>query len=461
MAKPCLLIPQSRQHHLLLPVQANMMYKTAEEEEDMEETAPPSPHSKFDKMFKTAKDAVNATQPPPHATFDIKGMMKYSKHFDPSVARQVLGEFFLIHPIMTDCLLKLRVIYVDNPDKEHPIQILLIISMLEFIVANARGKTGGTSLQEYITFIRGQWGLVGGYINLGTVPDGKLVLHLLAFCTKECIKYIGTDPLDKMMKNNHTILIFRDHLLAAGFDCDKEECQRIVTEHIAKSDGWIESGLVGEAGNDWDKYVEQLDVRFAPFCEEYEEELVIADGPSIIQEEKFYNFRGVHIIGAAGLLNVLLRALLAREKNGNALSVLIESQRVRDLFFVCKDNTHQLDVFRTNMIRIHPFTHPNHHQCFLTSAFSEAEIRKLDHSYSEAHRPLDGVQINVKGAQNNVYNAASSDGNLQRYRLRLEAKKAGIIDPKEADKLRTLEELERVKRRSQTFFNSHKKLKQR
>jgi len=152
-------------HHPLLPVQANTMYKTAEEEEDVEETAPPSPHSKFDKKFETANDAVNATQPPPHATFDIEGMMKYSKHFDPSVVRNVLGEFFLIHPIMIDCLFKLRHIYVDNPDKECPIQILLIISMLEFIVAYALSETGGTSLQEYITFIREQWGLVGEYIN--------------------------------------------------------------------------------------------------------------------------------------------------------------------------------------------------------------------------------------------------------------------------------------------------------
>lgn len=433
----------------------------------MEETAPPSPHSKFDKKFETANDAVNATQPPPHATFDIEGMMKYSKHFDPSVVRNVLGEFFLIHPIMIDCLFKLRHIYVDNPDKECPIQILLIISMLEFIVAYALSETGGTSLQEYITFIREQWGLVGEYINLGTVPDGKLVLHLLAFCTKECIQYTGTDALDKMMKNNHTLrysdrFVFRDHLLAAGFDCDEEECQRIAMEHIAKSDGWIEAGLVGEEGNDWSDYEKQLDVRFQEFCEDFEYELVITDGPSIITLKRYNHFRGVHIIGAAGLLNVLLRALLAFEKSENrkALSVLVESTRVRDLFFVCKDNKHQLDVFGTSMIHIHPFTHPNHHQRFLTSGFNEAEIWKLDHSYSEAHRLLDGIEINVEGARKTEYKKASANGNFQRYTLRLEAKNAGI-DQEEADKLRTLEELERVKKKSQTFLDNHKKQKQR
>lgn len=222
---------------------------------------------------------------------------------------------------------------------------------------------------------------------------------------------------------------------------------------------------MGEEGNKWPQYAEQLDARFAPFCAEFEDELEITDGPSIIEGYKFDNFRGVHIIGAAGLLNVLLRALLAREKNNNekALSVLVESQRVRRLFFVHKDNAHELDVLKpTTMIRIHPFTHPNHHQCFLTDkkSFSEEDIHRLDRSYSEAHRYLGGIEVSVEGGGTMKYKEALAKSNFQRYELRLAAKNADI-DQEEADKLRRLEDLNGLLKKKQTFEANQQKKKQR
>ena len=90
---------------------------------------------------------------------------------------------------------------------------------------------------------------------VGEAPSDKQVLHLLAFCTNECIDCIGTDELDKMLASNHTLKysdcnMLLDYLHAAGYKCSKVECRQISSDHIAKMDCWIEAGLVGE-GNDW------------------------------------------------------------------------------------------------------------------------------------------------------------------------------------------------------------------
>ena len=71
-------------------------------------------------------------------------------------------------------------LYLCEQPGECPIQVLLIVSMLEFIVANALGKAGDT--EEYIKFIREQWGLVGEYINCKRKSkkiDSYLILSLL------------------------------------------------------------------------------------------------------------------------------------------------------------------------------------------------------------------------------------------------------------------------------------------
>ena len=288
---------------------------------------------------------------------------------------------------------------------------------------------------------------------MGEAQSYKKVLHLLAFCVSECIAY--KDGTDKMDPTNHTLKysdcnIFRDYLRAAGYDCTKKESQQIALENIAKSDGWIEAGLVGK-GNEWSQYEAQLNARFAEFCEEFKVKLLITDGPSKIEQKTYTHYRGVHIVAVAGLLNVGLRALLTYVKYQVPLSVLVESTRVRDLFF--ERRGHQFDVIQKNAIGIYPFIHPNRHQQFLTN-YSAEEIGKLDISYSLAHRALDGIEIIVKSSTM-TFRATSSTGNSQRFTLRKEAQQQQLgVNQEDAANLRKINELDKTQKRSQTFQKS-------
>eukprot|EP00984_Skeletonema_dohrnii_P018528 scaffold8671_cov112-Skeletonema_dohrnii-CCMP3373.AAC.15 len=409
-----------------------------------------------DAGYATAQEAVEATPPSPDGDFNKKRLLEYCIHFDESEARSFFSKHLSVHPHMIELILKLRQIcYGKHP--RIPIQIILIVSMMETIVAFARGKIENSDLEQYMPFIREQWKLVGDYINLGEAQSDKKVLHLLAFCVSECIAY--KDDTDKMDPTNHTLKysdcnIFRDYLRAAGYACTKKESQQIALENIAKTDGWIEAGLVGK-GNVWSQYEDQLDARFAEFCEVFKVELLIRDGPSKIEKKTYTHYRGVHIVAAAGLLNVGLRALLTYVKSQGRLSVLVESTRVRDLFF--ERGGHQFDVIQKKAIRIYPFIHPNRHERFLTN-YSDEEIGKLDKSYSLAHRALDGIEIMV-GSSTETFRATSSTGNLQRFTLRKEAQQVGI-NQEDAANLREINDLDRTAKRNQKFQqNKNRRMK--
>ena len=295
---------------------------------------------------------------------------------------------------------------------------------------------------------------------VGEVLSGKKVVKLTCFCTAECKDYQGTDELDHMKDDNHTLeysdrYILRDFLHALNHGSTEEECQQFSRAYIAKMDGFIESGMVGK-GNKFPAYREQCDTRFAQFCEAFKDLLAITDGPSVIEGKTYRDFQGIHIIGAAGALSLGLRALISWDKDGKPLDVLVESIKIRDFFFQRKANAHRFDVIENaeDLIRVFPFVHPNRHQQFLTT-YSEEEITKLDYSYSHAHRALDGAEISVQGTID-TFRATLSTANLQRYKLRKEAQKLGI-DPDDAADLRELTDLDKIVKRAKLFKEMHNK----
>ncbi len=297
------------------------------------------------------------------------------------------------------------------------------------------------------------------YSAVGEKLSGKKVLHLLAFCVLDCLHYKGTDDLDHMNPDNKTLKysdcnILRDHLIAAGYKCTKDECRQFSSENIMKMDGWIETGMVGKKGNKWPEYEEQLNVRFNDFCEDFKTELQVKGGPSIIEETRYPHYRGVHIIGAAGLLNVGLVALLANRKSNRkpSLSVVVHSTRVREAFFQCQgDKKFDVIQYENSLIRLHPFIHPNNHQQWLT-AKEERVMNELDKSYSEGHRDLNGVEIKVNGAKKK-YQASLSSASSQRFALRKDvtstrSKLMPEETKKEKEGISRLKMLDRAKKRA-------------
>jgi hypothetical protein len=159
--------------------------------------------------YSSVDEAIEHTPSNPKAEFNLTKLKENSHWYEEQKAREIL-KGFCVHPNMIALMLTLHRIYDKKPD-ECPIQVLLIISTLEFVVAYGKQKKNGTDIEAFIQFIRKQWSLVGEYINLGQVPKGNRVHHLLAFCTSECINHeVGTDVLDKMKMENHT-LKYADH----------------------------------------------------------------------------------------------------------------------------------------------------------------------------------------------------------------------------------------------------------
>ena len=161
----------------------------------------------------TAAEAIEETPPRPREDFDLLKLEENKKYFDEAIARKLLNVGFFSHPHMTDLIVILREInYIQEP-KCPNIEITLIASMLEFAVAYVDRKKTRKDLVTYIEFIRGQWLLVGKYINMGENPNGSLLLQLLAFCTFDDIDY--TDGVNKMKPDNHTL---------KWSDCSKSVC---------------------------------------------------------------------------------------------------------------------------------------------------------------------------------------------------------------------------------------------
>ena len=154
--------------------------------------------------YTSVDEAIKNTPSKPMSDFNLTKLKENSHWYNEQMAKVIL-KGFCVHPHMIALVLTLRHIYHQKPER-CPIQILLIVSTLEFVVAYGKGKKNGTDIEAFIKFIRDQWSLVGKYINLGQVPKGELVLHLLAFCTFECINNeVGSDELDKMKMGNHTL----------------------------------------------------------------------------------------------------------------------------------------------------------------------------------------------------------------------------------------------------------------
>ena len=116
-------------------------------------------------MYPDVKTALNNTQPPPHSEFKLDKLGENACYYDEDIARNLLTQLS-IHPIMVGLLIILRRIHCAFP-MNCPIQIILIVSMLEFIVAYGGGKGRKTKddLESYINFIRSEWGNVGKHIN--------------------------------------------------------------------------------------------------------------------------------------------------------------------------------------------------------------------------------------------------------------------------------------------------------
>lgn len=242
--------------------------------------------------------------------------------------------------------------------------------------------------------------------------------------------------------------ILHDYLKAAGYnECTEEDARKFASEFMTKSDTWIESGLVGK-GNNWTVYEDQVNTRFEEFCTKFKEELQVPNnGKSVIDNRTYRNFEGVHIVAAAGLLNVILSALLTLGKHQERLHLLVASTRATKLLFDCKG--HKFDVIESNLIVICPHIHPNEHQKYL-SKYETDEHKKLDVSYSTALGPLNGVGFNVGGSRM-TFNANLVDSSKQRadlQRIVREERQKVLNDPEAQEMKAQLGEHKRLDRRA-------------
>lgn len=247
--------------------------------------------------------------------------------------------------------------------------------------------------------------------------------------------------------------ILHDYLKAAGYnECTKEEARNFASEYMTKLDTWIESGLVGK-GNEWTVYEEQVNARFKEFCSKFKQELRVPNNEkSKIDGRSYGNFEGVHIVAAAGLLNVILAALLTIHKHREKKNrLLVASTRAAKLLFDCTG--HKFDVIESNMIAICPHIHPNEHQTYLSEYENDDQLEKLDFSYSTALGPLNGVGFDVGGSRM-TFNANLVDSSKQRADLqkivREEKKKAQKAqnDPETQEMKAQLDEHKRLEKRA-------------
>lgn len=242
--------------------------------------------------------------------------------------------------------------------------------------------------------------------------------------------------------------MLHDYLKAAGYnECTKEDARKFASEFMTKSDTWIESGLVGE-GNKWSVYEEQVNTRFKEFCAKFKEELQVPNGKSIIEKQPYDNFEGVHIVAAAGLLNVVLSALLTLGKHRQPLHLLVASTRAVKLLFDCTG--HKFDVIESKMIVICPHIHPNDHHTYLHKYKDDDQLEKLDLSYSTALRPLNGVGFMVGGSRM-TFNANLVDSSRQRadlQRIVREERKKVLNDPEAQEMKAQLDEHKRLEKRA-------------
>ncbi len=122
-----------------------------------------------DAKGKTAEEVVKDTQPSPDGKFQLDELLKYRDKFDDVTFQNFLGVGLIAHHHMIGLILILRSIYYEiapRQNKRVPIQVVLIISMAEWIVALVKGACNQKEFDKYVmTFIRGQWKLVGSYIN--------------------------------------------------------------------------------------------------------------------------------------------------------------------------------------------------------------------------------------------------------------------------------------------------------
>ena len=80
-------------------------------------------------------------------------------------------------------------------------------------------------------------------------------------------------------------------------------------------------------------------------------------------------------------------------------------------------------------------------------------VEQLDHSYSHAHRVLDGIQITVEGLTR-TFNATLSSGSSQRLALRKEAQQQQqqlAVDPEDAANLKKLNVMDMIAKKAKTF----------
>ena len=116
-------------------------------------------------MYPNVRSAIDNTQPRPRNEFDIDKLGENACYYKEDIAWSLLQQLS-IHPFMVALFCILRRIHKDCPER-CPIDIVLLVSMLEFIVAYGAetAEMTGDDLESYIKFIRLEWQKVGTHIN--------------------------------------------------------------------------------------------------------------------------------------------------------------------------------------------------------------------------------------------------------------------------------------------------------
>lgn len=240
--------------------------------------------------------------------------------------------------------------------------------------------------------------------------------------------------------------IFKDYLEVGGYPCSKDESQQFSSNHTTKADTWIESGLI-KKGNKWGPYKKQVNARYETTCTLFKDRLKIQNGPSVIDGVEHTHYEGVHIVAAAGLLNLVLAALLTVEMHGKPPHVVVLSVRARRLLFNCENHIFDVVAKNNQFIVLCPYIHPNSHQMFLDN-YTDEERKKLDKSYSTAFSALHGKEIIVAGSKE-TFKAARVYSTSQRHALQAEVRNLDGIDPKDKALLRQIKELDKLVKRKQ------------
>jgi len=306
----------------------------------------------------------------------------------------VLSRDYLIGMVLSALPRQLRRIYQRNPTK-CPIQIIALVLKYEFVEYKMKAAPLDV-IKKYVELDRALWAEIdenGNYINMGQRPnedDGTVIIT--AFGTKKCKSYNkGTDNMDKMNSNNHTIRymkrnIFRDYLFAIGYPCSEDEAEQIFDANIGTFDLWNECGLYLD-GNDWDGFDYQLKARYSSFCNEFKDELEI-DGGSVIENTRYYHFNGIHIAALSSALDLTIRARMWNLTTNTPLRVFVHSKRVlRLLGGEPKDGKDLYEVRLNKNIAVGGGPHPTYQQKNITSC-SLTDVKLMDKAYSFACLPI-------------------------------------------------------------------------